>query len=196
VVADAPVVQAEALRASTVYVLPTMSTADGTAPRGALDVATRALLLSAKQMAAPPTYWRLILDSTPPTNGHRTYRERLTSPARSGPQPTTIGDYAAWVYLNIRDGIDIHADVDQQVADALKQPGAEVLSVRQRLAAGGLVDTTGRLTPLGQEQLHQGRELVAATTDKLTEGIDPQSLKVAGEVLETVRHRAEKELSG
>jgi hypothetical protein len=110
--------------------------------------------------------------------------------------PTTIGGYAGWVYLNIRDGFDIHAEVDQQVADTLKQPVAEVLSVRQRLAAAGLVDTTGRLTPLGHEQLHQGRELVAAMTDKLTDGIDAQSLKVAAEVLDTVRNRAENELSG
>jgi hypothetical protein len=32
-------------------------------------------------------------------------------------------------------------------------------------------------------------------TDKLTDGIEPGSLKVAAEVLDTVRSRAEKELS-
>jgi NTE family protein len=51
VVADAPLNQAEALGASTIYLLPTASPADPTSPQVAVDVAARALLLSARQMA-------------------------------------------------------------------------------------------------------------------------------------------------
>lgn len=84
VVADAPVAQAEALGASTVYVLPTMSTADGTAPRGALDVASRALLLSAKQQAAVTVAeraTRLQVHVVPPplTAGHSIFDFRRTT---------------------------------------------------------------------------------------------------------------------
>jgi NTE family protein len=84
VVADAPVAQAEALGASTVYVLPTMSTADGTAPRGALDVATRALLLSAKQMAAVTvaelaTRLEVHVVPPPPAPGHSIFDFRRTT---------------------------------------------------------------------------------------------------------------------
>jgi NTE family protein len=51
VVADAPLNQAEAIGASTIYLLPTASPAEPTSPQVAVDVAARALLLSARQMA-------------------------------------------------------------------------------------------------------------------------------------------------
>jgi NTE family protein len=75
VVADSPVSQAGALGASTVYLLPTVSPADDSVPRGALDVATRALLLSAKQMAAAnvaeaATRLEVRIVPPPPTAGH------------------------------------------------------------------------------------------------------------------------------
>lgn len=51
VVADSPLTQAEALGATTIYLLPTASAEDGMLPRGAIDVAARALFLSANQTA-------------------------------------------------------------------------------------------------------------------------------------------------
>jgi hypothetical protein len=86
--------------------------------------------------------------------------------------------------------------VDEQVAGALNQPIAKVFAARQRLVTAGLIGATGALTSLGHEQLRRGRESVAAMTEKLTDGIDPASLDVATEVLDAVRTRAEKELSG
>jgi hypothetical protein len=108
---------------------------------------------------------------------------------------TTIGGYAEWVYLNVRSAAGDDAQVDAPVADALKQPVADVLLVRQRLGAGGLIDPAGALTSSGQDELRHGRKLVAAVTEKLTDGIDPVRLDVAADVLDTVRRRAEEELS-
>ncbi|MBO0714959.1 MAG: patatin-like phospholipase family protein [Acidimicrobiales bacterium] len=51
VVADSPLAQAEALGATTIYLLPTASAEDGVLPGGAIDVAARALFLSANQTA-------------------------------------------------------------------------------------------------------------------------------------------------
>jgi hypothetical protein len=61
-----------------------MSTADETAPRGALDVATRALLLSAKQQAAVTVAeraTRLQVHVVPPplTAGHSIFDFRRTT---------------------------------------------------------------------------------------------------------------------
>jgi NTE family protein len=51
VVADSPLTQAEALGATTIYLLPTASVEDAMLPRRAIDVAARALFLSANQTA-------------------------------------------------------------------------------------------------------------------------------------------------
>lgn len=51
VVADSPLIQAEALGATRIYLLPTASVEDAMLPRGAIDVAARALFLSANQTA-------------------------------------------------------------------------------------------------------------------------------------------------
>jgi hypothetical protein len=108
---------------------------------------------------------------------------------------TNIGGYAEWVYLNIRSAAGDGVQVDMPVADALKQPVADVMLVRQRLESRGLIDPVGGLTQSGQDELRHGRELVAAMTEKLTDGIDPARLEVAADVLDTVRRRAEEELS-
>jgi hypothetical protein len=108
---------------------------------------------------------------------------------------TQITGYVEWVYLNVRDSSDADAQVDELVADALKQPISDVLAARQRLAAEGLIDAAGALTSLGQDQLLHGRALVGAATKKLTEGIPRAQLEVTAEVLETVRRRAQAELS-
>jgi len=107
-----------------------------------------------------------------------------------------IEGYDEWVYLNIQERADDPAQVEELVADALKQPCEAVVAVRSRLVDAGLLDTEGLLTAAGREQLNRCRELVSETTQALIAGIDPAAVQTTIDTLDTVRTRAEQLLVG
>jgi hypothetical protein len=104
---------------------------------------------------------------------------------------TQIDGYDEWVYLNMTDG----GVAVEQIAIVLRRPRDELDVLAIRLQARGLLTSTAELTPVGQEQLKQGRALVNRMTEKLTTDLEPEQQRICAEVLDIIRMRADRELA-
>ena len=96
VVADSPLTQAEALGATIIYLLPTASAEDAVLPAGAIDIAARAMFLSASQAAEATVAelaTRLEVHVVPPpgASSHSIFEFGLTTELIDGGYLRTLG---------------------------------------------------------------------------------------------------------
>jgi hypothetical protein len=111
---------------------------------------------------------------------------------------TSIGNYQAWVSLNAISNAgsgDSNGNWRPQVADALKIEPAALETTFDELAAAGLVSSQGALTTAGAAELATARLLVTATTSQLTQGIGESEQETTRQVLDHIRHQAERFLN-
>lgn len=105
-------------------------------------------------------------------------------------EDTAIDGHDPWVFLNISEAFGPEEAV-ARATQVLRQPQTAVETIRAGLITSGQLESDGSLTPSGREALMGARALVGRVNAELAEGIDPEHLAIATDVLIQLRERAQ-----